>query len=140
MRNSSIDVLKFCCAIMVILLHAPFIGKSYVLPVTRCAIPCFLIISGFFIYSDNPENCIKKTNKAIKRMLRTALWATLLFFFIQLIIAFIHNDYSHLILTKKELIKFFIFNDNPWGFHLWYLFAYIYGIGYFQIYCEYSTP
>lgn len=45
-RNYSIDILKFICAILVVFLHTDCVYHDYILPLTRCAVPCFFMISG----------------------------------------------------------------------------------------------
>ena len=51
-------------------------------------------------------------------------WSTLLFAIVKLLFAFKNNDFS--ILSTKDLGKFILFNENPFGFHLWYIGAYLY--------------
>ena len=51
-RLYSFDSLKMVCAILIIFLHVYTPYQKYILPLTRCAVPCFFMISGFLIYSD----------------------------------------------------------------------------------------
>ena len=51
-RLYNIDSLKLLCAIFVIFIHVSTPYQKYILPLTRCAVPCFFIISGYFIYSE----------------------------------------------------------------------------------------
>lgn len=48
----------------------------------------------------------------------------MLFTVIKEIIAITHGELF--IPSKRQWLKFIIFNDNPFGFHLWYLEAYLY--------------
>ena len=50
-RLNNIDLLKFICAVLVVFLHMGTPYQQYILPLTRCAVPCFLIISGYFIFN-----------------------------------------------------------------------------------------
>ena len=49
-RKAGIDILKGLCAILVILIHFPFlgIGGKIITIVARCAVPVFFMCSGFF--------------------------------------------------------------------------------------------
>ena len=51
-RNYSIDILKFICAILVVFLHTDCVYHDYILPLTRCAVPCFFMISGYLLFND----------------------------------------------------------------------------------------
>lgn len=55
-RNYSIDLLKFICAVLVVFLHTPCIYHKFINPITRCAVPCFFIISGYLLYNKNGIN------------------------------------------------------------------------------------
>lgn len=60
-RNYSIDILKFICAILVVFLHTDCVYHDYILPLTRCAVPCFFMISGYFIQRWRYRNIEIKT-------------------------------------------------------------------------------
>ena len=122
-RNYSIDTLKFICAVLVILLHTGSTYQDFILPITRCAVPCFFMISGYLLYSGK-----KIGNKRLKRSIVTIakimLWSTLLFAVLKEFMALYHG---HLFIPNaKEWIDFIVLNENPFGFHLWYLGAYLY--------------
>ena len=51
-RNYSIDILKFICATLVVFLHTKCAYQDIVLPLTRCAVPCFFMISGYLVYKE----------------------------------------------------------------------------------------
>lgn len=44
-RNHVIDLLKFTCAILVVFLHTKSAYHDALTPITRCAVPCFFMIS-----------------------------------------------------------------------------------------------
>ena len=121
MRNYSVDALKFICAVLIVFLHVPCKLHSYYLPVTRCAVPCFFIISGYFLMGENMQDRMKKGSI---RMFKLMVESSLLF----AIVLFIthHLKIDSIIPSVEELIDFVLLNDNPWGFHLWYLGAYLY--------------
>lgn len=118
-RNNSIDILKFICAFLVILIHASYPYKDAVLPITDVAVPLFFCISGFFIFG---RGC--NTNR-IKRIAIVIAWSFALYF--------VKTELYHLAVMKqayflsvKDWINLLIFNDVAFAIHLWYLPAYLY--------------
>ena len=121
-RNLNIDILKFLCAVFVVFLHCVTPINFYYLPVVRCAVPTFFIISGFLMFSN--DNLEKRLIKAIKHIAIILLWSTCLFAGVKLVLALKSGDFSFL--SSHALFNFVVFNENPFGFHLWYLSAYLY--------------
>lgn len=121
MRNHSIDTLKFVCAVLIVFLHVPTRWYSYYLPITRCAVPCFFIISGYFLMG---ENMRQRMWKGCGKMVSIIIYSTVLFALVNLISS--HLNFSSITPTTADLLDFVFFNENPWGFHLWYLGAYLY--------------
>lgn len=62
--------------------------------------------------------------KGSRRMLRIIVYSSVLFAFSTLVVY--HFRLSTIMPTSQELWDFLILNENPWGFHLWYLGAYLY--------------
>lgn len=122
-RNYSIDILKFICAVLVVFLHTGFKWHNMILPFTRCAVPCFLMISGFLLYSAEGIGQ-ERLKRNIKHILHILLWSTLLFLVYKEAWSIAHGELF--VPSLKECIFFFIFNDNPFAGHLWYLGAYLY--------------
>lgn len=122
-RNFSIDVLKFICALLVVLLHTKWMYQNELLPITRCAVPCFFMISGYLLYTRGGIGIVKLKRNIIHIAVIT-LWVTLLFLLWKELLS-IKNNVIY-IPTKIDIINWIIFNDCPFAFHLWYLYAYIY--------------
>lgn len=123
-RLYSIDLLKMLCAILVIFIHVWTPYRTYVLPITRCAVPCFFIISGYLVYSENKLIFKEHLQRSIKKIFKIFVWSTILFALIKFLLAFKNNDFNFLQLST--LRDFILFNENPFGFHLWYINAYLY--------------
>lgn len=122
-RNYSIDILKFICSILVVFIHT---GYNEFLPVTRCAVPCFFIISGYLLF-DKEKQTIKpeRLKRNIIHVIKISFWATLFFIVWKELLHI--TSYGHIwIPSIKSLKKWVFLNENPFGFHLWYLFAYLY--------------
>lgn len=122
-RNFSIDILKFVCATLIVVLHTNFKWHDEVLPMTRCAVPCFLIISGFLLYSGK-EIGRERLLRNIKQIVHILLWTTILFAVVKEIQYVVHGKLF--IPSIQQWLSFVVLNDNPFGFHLWYLGAYLY--------------
>lgn len=125
-RNHSIDILKFICSILVVFIHTGWRYRNEFLPVTRCAVPCFFIISGYLLF-DKEKQTIKpeRLKRNIFHVIKISFWATL--FFIAWKELLLITSYGHIwIPSIKSLKKMVFLNVNPFGGHLWYLFAYLY--------------
>ena len=109
-RLYNIDTLKFVCAVLVVFLHVRTPYQDYILPLTRCAVPCFLIISGYLIFTENKLKLENKLKRSIIKMLHILVWSTLLFAPVKLLRAFIHDDFNFL--NFKALVDFVFFNEN----------------------------
>lgn len=123
-RFYNIDSLKFLCAVLVIFLHVHTPYQEYILPLTRCAVPCFFIISGYLIFTEDKQKLEVKLKRSIKKIFQILIWSTLLFAIVKFLFAFKNDDFSFL--NLKALGKFVLLNENPFGFHLWYIGAYLY--------------
>lgn len=123
MRNNSIDTLKCLCAVLVVFIHVPAPYQTTILPITRCAVPLFFMISGYFLYSEDGK-LTKKLVSGMKKMLFILIWSTLLFAAVKIIFACRNNEWD--IIAYSQIADFVLFNENPFGFHLWYLSAYLY--------------
>lgn len=123
MRNSNVDILKLLCALFVIMIHVNYFGRQWLLPITRCAVPIFLIISGYYLYS--PDCGLYKVKKSLKHVTLILINSTILFAVINTLLQY-HSTGSISIPNRRSILNFIVFNENPWAYHLWYLSAYIY--------------
>lgn len=130
-RCYNLDSLKFLCAVLIVFLHTYTPYQECILPLTRCAVPCFFIVSGYLMYSADRLHFAERLRRGVKRMLRILLWSTLLFAVVKFLFAFKTQDFSFI--RWKPLIEFVLFNENPFGFHLWYLGAYLYTLVFFLV-------
>ena len=127
-RYFYIDILKSLCALMIICIHTPFkneIGYNIV-AISRCAVPIFLIISGYF--NANKHNS-KDYKKQIKKILVLILISNILYFFYGLAKSILKNNlaaYLFQCFNIKSILEFLILNESPFASHLWYLSAFLY--------------
>ena len=125
-RNNSIDILKFICAILVVLLHCQWKYHDLLLPLARSAVPCFYMISGFLLFNDGGIGN-ERLMRNLKNILKITIISTLLFFVWDELLS-IFSKRTVLIPSFREMTEWIIFNDCPFGIHLWYLYAYIYAL------------
>jgi len=104
-RNYSIDILKFICAILVVFLHTDCVYHDYILPLTRCAVPCFFMISGYLLFNDGDIE-ISRLKRSTRNILHIIVWSTLLFACYKEAVA-IHQG-SVYIPSLRELFNFIV--------------------------------
>ncbi len=129
-RHYGLDFLKFLCSFMVICIHTtiPKPISTIIIPIARIAVPIFFMITGYF-YSITKEN--KREKKQIIKIFKIFLGANFLYLLYNLSISliaatstiegFFFNKFSF-----ASVVKFVLFNDSPFGAHLWYLGAILY--------------
>ena len=120
-RSHSIDTLKFICAVLIIFNHVLTPYWTLSLPFTRIAMPCFFMISGYFLYTQS-LNMQHRLLRITRRILKISFWSTLLYISLRII-----TDGFSNILTWENIRHLILFNRTDFfGLHLWYLFAYLY--------------
>ena len=88
-RNKGLDILKFFCISLIILLHTQALKESFpisIVPICRFAVPIFFMITGFF-YDD-----VVKRGKEVKQIKKTLF----LIFFVNIILFLLNIIYGHL--------------------------------------------
>lgn len=134
-RNHVIDLLKFTCAILVVFLHTKSAYHDALTPITRCAVPCFFMISGYLLF--NGYNIGKeRLKKNTINILKLTIWSTLLFAIVREFLSL--KDGVLYLPTSKQWSDFLLFNQNPFVFHLWYLSAYLYVLLIVSIFDKYN--
>lgn len=61
-RNTAIDLAKWVFAFMVVTLHTSFWHSYLLIPIARCAVPYFYMVTGYFVLNSS-EGKIKKASK-----------------------------------------------------------------------------
>ena len=125
-RKNGIDILKCLAAFLIVCIHIPFKGEfgKLVVSVSRCAVPIFFMITGFFYQQKVEKN---QENKQIIKVLKLCIMSNLLFFGYTLAISiFKHENIMLNIFNLKNLMKLIFLNESPFAAHLWYLNALLY--------------
>lgn len=131
MRNHSLDLLKFIMAYEVVMLHCSQAPYSIVRPIVDSAVPCFFMISGFLIYSEDINSYQEKMKRAIKKSAIILLWSTLICGLNDFYKLIAYHDVGNF--TVNALCDFILFNENPFAFHLWYISAYLYTLVFYLL-------
>lgn len=92
------------------------------MPFLRIAVPVFFIVSGYFLWSSDRNAAIGHCKKALKKVAWLTLFANIIYCIFWLIIN--TGDSKFPIHDIKSGISFLLFGGS-FGFHLWYLTAYI---------------
>ena len=128
-RNIGIDILRFIAAFGVICIHQPFEGEfgQYFKALSRFSVPIFFMITGYF-YNQTVKN--GKENKQIVKIIKLCIISNLLYFLYDIIIIIYKNgniaSYFQNTFNFKSISKLILFNESPFGYHLWYLNALLY--------------
>ena len=121
-RNNTIDFVRFCAILFVIILHVDFESDNYLSGiahmVSRWAVPFFFIISGYFSGGRDLRITSKKRRDYLIRLAGITLIGDIIYFPYM-----IFNDYHHL--DFQSLIVEFITSGT--SFHLWFLHTLLFG-------------
>lgn len=131
MRNSTLDTLRFFLAVLVLLVHVGSPLQIYYLPFTTIAVPCFFMLSGY-LTSMRPNKL--HISKSIKYTAKLLLGGNLLFAGFKIVHSIIFSDWEWL--QWRKLYEFLLFNESPFGAHLWYIGAYLYVLIVMYVLCE----
>lgn len=128
-RYEGLDILKCFCAFLVVCIHYPpaVRGSSYLVALTRIAVPIFFMITGFF-YADAAER--KKTGKQLKKIFRLVILSNLLYFAWDILFRLMQGQdvraFFAAAFSKESAVRFLLLNESPFVWHLWYLSAIFY--------------
>lgn len=149
-RNESIDSLRIIAAGLVVALHAPFpdVLNWFIEPISRGAVPCFFMISGFLSYKADIHENILKIKKQIRNILHILFWMWSAYFLWRSLIEYLGgNSFFKLciqFIDYEVILRLVVFNKPNAVDYAWYLLALIYlliiylvVVKYKKIYCLY---
>ncbi|MBC7490648.1 MAG: acyltransferase [Glaciimonas sp.] len=126
-RNTAIDVGRFICAFLVVALHTSFpvpYVNTYLASVGKIAVPFFLIVSGFYLYSADDSLVFTRAKRGVKKLVVIIAQAMVVYGLLRLI----KQEYFHIDISSQafKILPFILVNDSNFTEHLWYCFAYLY--------------
>ena len=124
-RLHSLDVLKCIAALLVVCIH---VGPNILSPLTRCAVPIFFIITGYYypMMRDNGNFW-----HHIRKLLKMALFANVLYGICELWVELSNGDVNEWLFDTfqlSRLVRLALADDSLFGLHLWYLWAVLYDL------------
>lgn len=132
-RNSSIDIARFIFAFLVVIIHVPFFGHKFIMPFTRCAVPFFYIVAGFYLYTEEQNKLSDKLIKNIKKWLNLWITYTLVFAVIAIMLdtwfgdgfSFHSDDVVHMLTSGAcKSLDIVEINGSKFGISTtWFLYA-----------------
>lgn len=126
-RYASIDVLKAICAFFIVCIHAPIYGNigGYFTSLIRFSVPIFFIITGY-----NYFKIKEKFNKYVMNILKLTILSNIIYMLYRIVDTILNNEsiltYIREVTSFKSILKLVLFNESPFMWHLWYLFALLY--------------
>ncbi len=120
-RNNAFDFLKFLGAIIVVFLHCQYPGRDVLNVFVRFAVPLFFLLSGYCVQTQDEKLLKDRLMRGLKKMLNLLFFSTLLYFFVMLPL-YIRDGFPDM----KSYLMLLLYNEHPFGFHLWYIGSYVY--------------
>ncbi|WP_285842978.1 acyltransferase family protein [Metabacillus litoralis] len=138
-NNNSIDVMKFICAILVVIIHAPPLlsyneTANFIIVdiIARIAVPFFFVCAGYFFFNKIPikngrmerSNNFKPLTKYTGHLIRIYIFWTI-FYLLWWVPLWYKGGNLTIANLKGYILSIFISGSY---FHLWYVVALVYGI------------
>ncbi len=127
-RWEGLDILKVLCSFMVVVIHAPFPGiiGGYITALSRISVPIFFMITGFFYPNILQKNREKHQIKKMFTLFVVANMVSILAACCKAMTTGSLRGFWGSLLELETVVKFFVWNEPPFGRHLWYLGAILY--------------
>ncbi len=123
MRNERLDCMRLLSALMVVMNHCTVYGWWWIEPLTRCCVPSFLVLSGYFLFDEERSTFDRRLTKTLRQTAWITAYSTAVFLVIELLkIRFCGAQP----ITWEGIRLWLVYNHFPFGRHLWYMGAYLY--------------
>ena len=133
LENKTLYSLKFIACMFIVFIHIPFPGgvgiavKNF----ARFAVPLFFMISGYYTYFKDKQECNDVIYKRIIKLLKITICACIFYILFNIIFKLFFGRidwYLEVICSWQNLYRLVLFNNTNWleVVHLWYLFAILY--------------
>ena len=131
-REYFIDCMRLLMAFFVVFIHSPFGGKAgeIFFCFGKMAVPFFIVISGYFCFSDQTEVFKKRIRKQAERIFMLCVGANFLYVYLYLagnklgiITVRIYRQ-----VNDASLVNLLLYNQSPVADHLWFLGSLFYAL------------
>lgn len=129
-RNYAIDFARWIFAFFVVSLHVSFWHRDIFIPIARCAVPFFFMVTGYFLLDSSKERILKSAKKWFGLWLKYTLILLVLgslwdSFYEGKIKTWTFSDTIGIVLSgTNAYIDEHVFEDNIYGIStLWFLYA-----------------
>lgn len=130
-KNNTLNILKGAACIAVVFIHVQFPGifGQIVVGLSRTAVPLFFMISGYFLYRNDPSEIGKKMPNKLKKIALLTLWALVLYFLWGSFTRFWGGGWDSVVswyadlFTWDSLFRFIVLSEDVVAGHLWFLIA-----------------
>lgn len=131
-RNHSIDVIRFMACFLVVCIHAPFHGTlgAVFIAFGKIAVPFFLVVCGYYLYSNNNFTFRHRLKKQIKRIFFLTIFSYLGYLVISYLFLF-NQSWTELVdqcFRKESIMNLLLYNLPPVADHLWFLGSLLYAL------------
>ena len=131
-RNTSLDIAKAICTLMVVFLHAGENNavETYIKVICTCAVPFFFLVSGYYLSLNVSAGKTEYASRQLKKIGELFIVSNILYAICISILKMIFHDdllgFWKTCLTCESIFNFLVLNDSPFGYHLWYIGAILY--------------
>ena len=118
-KIQSLFLLKALCALFVVIIHFPLVGKTYLDPIIKISVPIFYMITGYFMFTNlENERSRKRLLHASLKILKLILGSNVVYLAYNLFM-----DIPCTLTSISDIIRFIFWGDNISG-HLYFLTSY----------------
>jgi surface polysaccharide O-acyltransferase-like enzyme len=138
-RNNALDIAKAICTLMVVFLHAGENNavETYFKVICTCAVPFFFLVSGYYLSLNVSVGKTEYASRQLKKIGELFIISNVLYAICISILMLIYHDdlvgFWKKCLTCESIFNFFILNESPFGYHLWYIGSILYVLFIFNI-------
>lgn len=131
-RNNTLDALKGVACIGVVFMHVQFPGTFglVIVALSRMFVALFFGISGYYLYSKDPDIINIKIKRNVKKILKMTVFSFLFYFIWESFVRFVGGGlekvigwYRNDLFSWENLLKLIFLSYDPVVGHLWFLIA-----------------
>lgn len=131
-REYFIDCMRLLMTFFVVFIHSPFGGKAgeIFFCFGKMAVPFFIVVSGYFCFSDKTEIFKQRIKKQAKRIFMFCVGANFLYVYLYLIgnkLGLIPVGIQKQV-NDSSIVDLFLYNQSPVADHLWFLGSLFYAL------------